>query len=53
MFIDSHCHLDFKEYEKDLDAVIERAQKAGVKGMLAVADKLAHADRIIALGRKV
>lgn len=28
--IDIHCHLDFKQFDKDLDKVIERARKAGV-----------------------
>lgn len=30
MLIDIHCHLDFPDFEKDLDSVIERAKKAGV-----------------------
>ncbi len=29
--VDVHCHLDFRQYGKDLDKVIERARKAGVK----------------------
>ena len=29
-FIDVHCHLDLKQFEKDLPHVIERASKAGV-----------------------
>lgn len=31
MFIDTHCHLDFKEYEPDRAMVIGNAKKAGVK----------------------
>ena len=34
MLIDSHCHLDHFYYKKDLDQVIERAKKAGVKIIL-------------------
>lgn len=30
-FLDVHCHLDFPQFDKDLDEVIERAGKAGVK----------------------
>ncbi len=29
--IDIHCHLDFDQFRKDLDEVIERARKAGVR----------------------
>lgn len=32
--IDSHCHLDFKHFNKDRDAVIENARKAGVVRMI-------------------
>jgi TatD DNase family protein len=33
---DSHCHLDDKNYAKDLDAVIERARSAGVTRLMTI-----------------
>jgi TatD DNase family protein len=33
---DSHCHLDDKSYSKDLDAVLDRARKAGVIRMMTI-----------------
>ena len=33
---DSHCHLDDKSYSRDLDAVLERARKAGVMRMMTI-----------------
>jgi TatD DNase family protein len=33
---DSHCHLDDKSYAKDLNAVLDRACKAGVVRMMTV-----------------
>ena len=34
--IDSHCHLDSKEFDADRDQVIERALAAGVETMVAI-----------------
>jgi TatD DNase family protein len=36
MFIDSHAHLDGKQFDSDRDAVIARAREAGVETMVAV-----------------
>ncbi|MHC1632023.1 MAG: TatD family hydrolase [Methanotrichaceae archaeon] len=32
--IDSHCHLDFKNFKKDRDEVVQRARSAGVVKMI-------------------
>jgi TatD DNase family protein len=34
--VDSHCHLDDKQFDPDLPQVIERAVQAGVERMLAI-----------------
>ena len=34
--VDSHCHLDDKQFDADRDAVIERADTAGLKYMLTI-----------------
>lgn len=35
-FVDSHCHLDDRQYADDREAVIQRALDAGLKYMLAI-----------------
>ena len=30
LIVDVHAHLDFEEYDEDLDKVIEKNKKAGV-----------------------
>src|SRR5207247_2336178 len=34
--VDSHCHLDDKQFAADRDATIERARAAGVERMMAI-----------------
>ena len=36
MIIDSHCHLDYEPLSKDIDQVINRAKKEGVKFFLTI-----------------
>ena len=41
---DSHCHLNDKGYQKEMDAVMERARQAGVQGVMIVGitEKTSH-----------
>ena len=34
--VDSHCHLDFPDFDGELDEVIARAQAAGVERMVTI-----------------
>jgi TatD DNase family protein len=36
MFVDSHAHLDGKQFDTDREQVIERARAAGVRTMIAI-----------------
>ena len=46
---DSHCHLDDKAYRKDIDQVIERAHRSGVKRMMTVGVNKKTAVRAVSL----
>jgi TatD DNase family protein len=50
--IDTHCHLDFSDYREDLDAVIERAEQAGVEKMITVGIDAASDRAAVALAKK-
>jgi len=49
--VDSHCHLDFPDFEDDLDAVLERARAAGVGAVQTISTRLSTFDRLLALAR--
>lgn len=34
--VDSHCHLDFQDYQQDLPAVLDRARAAGIVAMVCI-----------------
>lgn len=40
IIVDSHCHLDFPNFEGEIPALIERAQAAGVARMVTICTRL-------------
>lgn len=47
--IDTHCHLDLHQFDADREAVIERAEAAGVRVIINPAIDLASCSRVLAL----
>jgi TatD DNase family protein len=55
MFVDSHAHIDGREFDADRDAVIERAEAAGVSAILNVGTGDPHSgalERAVELGEQ-
>ena len=52
VFVDTHAHLDFPQYKKDLGQVLERARQTGVKAILNAGADLASSRRSIALSKE-
>jgi len=52
MIVDVHAHLDFEEYEKDLDAVMEANRKAGVKAIVNHGTTAKANRRVLELAKK-
>jgi TatD DNase family protein len=52
MLVDSHCHLDFPDYAGQLDAVIERADAAGVGVCVSIGTELKRFAGVRAVAEK-
>lgn len=49
LLIDSHCHLDFEQFDEDRDALIKRAADAGVGKMITICTRVRKFDQVRAV----
>ncbi|HEY7296656.1 MAG TPA: TatD family hydrolase [Xanthobacteraceae bacterium] len=47
--VDSHCHLDFPDFQGELDAVVERARAAGLIRMVTISTRMRHHVEVLAI----
>ena len=47
--VDSHCHLDFPDFEGEEDQIIANARVAGVTRMVTICTRLRHEPRVRAI----
>jgi len=52
MLVDSHCHLDFPDFAPELDAVVERAEAAGVRHMVTISTRVKRHAQILAIAER-
>ncbi len=52
LLIDTHCHLDAREYDDDREAVIRRAMEAGVAAMVSIGTGPGSCRAVIALAER-
>lgn len=49
IFYDTHAHLDFPDFQNDLNEVLERAWSAGITRIITIGTDFASSERAIAL----
>lgn len=47
MFVDSHCHLEMEDFEKDREQVIQRSLREGLQYMLTVATEKSYFKKVV------
>ena len=52
MLIDTHCHLDFADFDSERDELIERAHEAGVRQMVTISTSVRKLDSLLAITDK-
>ncbi|KAK5917456.1 hypothetical protein CgunFtcFv8_012344 [Champsocephalus gunnari] len=51
-YVDCHCHLSSKDFDKDLEEVVESSKQAGLLAILAVAEHAGEFEKIIELSQR-
>ena len=49
MLVDSHCHLDFEDFNEDRDAVLARAAESGVGALQTICTRLSQFSQVLAI----
>jgi len=52
MLVDSHCHLDFPDFASELDAVVARAEAAGVRRMVTISTRVRRHAQVLAIAER-
>ncbi|PRX02784.1 UNVERIFIED_ORG: TatD DNase family protein [Martelella mediterranea] len=52
MLIDSHCHLDFPDFEAERDDLVARAKEAGVAQMVTISTRVKKFNQVVEIAEK-
>jgi TatD DNase family protein len=52
MLVDSHCHLDFPDFASELDAVVARAEAAGIGRIVTISTRVKRHAQVLAIAER-
>ena len=52
MLVDSHCHLDFDDFARELDAVVARAEGAGLERLVTISTRVRRHHEVLAIAQR-
>jgi len=52
MLVDSHCHLDFPDFADDLDAIVARAEMAGIGRIVTISTRVKRLAGLLAIAER-
>ena len=52
MLVDSHCHLDFPDFADDLDAIVARAETAGIGRIVTISTRVKRLGGLLAIAER-
>ncbi|XP_030625807.1 putative deoxyribonuclease TATDN3 isoform X4 [Chanos chanos] len=51
-YIDCHCHISARDFDNDIDDIIESSKQVGIVALLAVAEHVGEFEKIIQLSQR-
>jgi TatD DNase family protein len=52
MLVDSHCHLDFPDFAKEIDAIVARAEAAGLGRIVTISTRVRRHQEVLAIAER-
>ena len=47
--VDSHCHLNFKDFNEDFDDVLKRAKESNIGIMVSISTEIDEIDEVMSM----